>query len=70
MSQKVTKPPPASERQLRLAIPPSIWDDLVAYKERNAHDSLPSAARELIRQALVRERQEQDRHARRPGAAR
>jgi hypothetical protein len=48
----------AQERQLRIAIPPAVWADLIDYQERNAHDSLVNAVKELIRQALVRERQE------------
>lgn len=48
----------AQERQLRLAIPPAVWADLIDYQERNAHDTLVGATKELIRQALVRERKE------------
>jgi hypothetical protein len=48
----------AQERQLRLTIPAPLWAELVDYQERNAHGSLVAATRDLIRLALVRERQE------------
>jgi tRNA(Ile)-lysidine synthase TilS/MesJ len=52
------KPPTrrAHQRQIRVVIPALVWDDLAAYAERNAHESICTAAREIIRQALVRER--------------
>ena len=48
--------PGAGSRQVRFTVPGAVWPDLVAYCARQGHDSPQKAAREILRDALVRAR--------------
>lgn len=53
MTAKKRKPLTAQQRQLRVVCPEPMWDALESYATANGFEGPHTAARELLRQALV-----------------